>query len=84
MEETLQVLYDDCNIYNILGTEIRMYSDDTAYGWNVIADINGEYQYLGDDLVCIELAIWIWQIKYSRVLNDSDLAKIMKDNNILT
>ena len=78
----VEVLCDDCLMYNILGTEVKFYSDETSHGWNVIASINGEFQYLGNDIVALDLAVFLWERKYNRKLSDEDLAEVIRDNRI--
>lgn len=76
-------VYDDGVSYLVLDSEVKFYADETAYGWNVVAEYYGNYHYLGDDRVSLQLAIEFWEERHKRFLSDEELKQIMEDNHII-
>jgi len=76
----MTVLVDDSISYNILGSKVSFFIEDTAYGNNVVAEYNDQYYYWGDEIANIELAIIFWQEQNNRMLSQAELQQIMKDN----
>lgn len=79
-----EIVFKDSNyiIFNVLGDEIGMIFDQTDYGRNTIAEVNGIFYYLGDEPPNLESAMFVWQDIYDRDLSVEELDKVLSDNNI--
>lgn len=77
------IVYDDSLSYRILGSEVKFYSNETAYGWNVVAEHNNSYYYLGNQAVGIQLAVFFWQEQYGKEFSQEELKQIMQDNHVI-
>jgi hypothetical protein len=77
------IVYDDGISYRILDSEVKFYADETAYGWNVVADYNKSYYNLGNESVGIELAVSFWQNQNNKMLSQDELKQIMTDNQLI-
>jgi hypothetical protein len=76
------IVYKDYVSYLILGKEVNLISDETSYGLNTVAEIEGEYHYLGEEPVSLQAAIFAWQKINGRFLEDNELVQILKDNSL--
>jgi len=72
------IVYETGVSYRLLDSEVTFYSDETAYGWNVVAEYYDIYHNLGNESVTLELAINFWQEHNHRTLTPEEL--IMEDN----
>lgn len=74
--------YNDIKIYQIKDTQVGMFSSETAYGWQTIAEVNQQYYYLGDQLFNIATAIVLWENLNNVILNPEEVEKVMLDNSM--
>jgi hypothetical protein len=77
------IVHDDGISYRIFDSEVKFYADDTAYGWNVVAEYNNNYYHLGSESVGIELAVSFWQNQNDKILSQDELKQIMIDNQLI-
>lgn len=75
--------YDGGISYRIFDSEVKFYADETAYGWNVVAEYNDNLFYLGNESVGIELAVTFWQDQNEKLLSQDELKQIMIDNQLI-
>jgi hypothetical protein len=78
------IVYKDYVVFIILGEEIILYSDDTCYGRNTVAEINGNYHYLDSEPPTITSAIYAWQEFYNKELTSEELHKVMVENKLIS
>ena len=83
MNETGDILYSDYITYLVMGQEVNMFSDETDYGLSTVAEINGQYFYLGKCLSNIHNAILAWQDANDRDITQQELSQVLLDNGIL-
>lgn len=74
----------DCMSFTIMGEEVNLISDETAYGRNTIAEIGNLYHYLGDENSSIATAIFAWQEVKGRELTEEELRQIMLENHLIS
>lgn len=78
------IVYKDYVVFTVLGEEINLISSETAYGRSTVAEINGQYHYLDDELPTIASAIFAWQELNNRDLTTEELHQIMVDNKLIS
>lgn len=77
------VVFKDYILFNILGLYIYYFSDETSYGLNTVAEVNGQLYYAGAEYPSISNAIFLWQEINNKELNDEELRKVFVDNKII-
>lgn len=77
------IVHDDGISYRIFDSEVKFYADETAYGWNVVAEFNDKYYNLGNESVGIELAVSFWQEQNDKILSQDELKQIMISNQLI-
>ena len=78
------IVYRDCTTFTVLGGKIHLYSEDLQHGRNTVAEINGHFHYLGDELPNIAGAIYAWQDVNGRDLTNEELRQVFVDNNLIS
>lgn len=78
------IVYKDYVVFTIMEQEITLYSDETAYGRNTVAEINGSYHYLDSEPSSISSAIFAWQELYNKELTGEELHQVMVDNKLIS
>lgn len=78
------IVYKDYVTFVILGEEINLISDETDYGRNTVAEINGGFHYLGDEPANVASAVFAWQEVYGRDLSPEELRQILIDNHLIS
>lgn len=78
------IVYKNYVVFTILGEEINLISDETSYGRNTVAEIDGHYHYLDNELPTVASAIFAWQEYYNRDLTNEELRKVMVDNHLIS
>jgi hypothetical protein len=76
------IVYKDYVVYTILGEEVTLYSDETSYGRNTVAEIDDNYYYLGSEPLSIGTAIIAWQDYYNKLLTDEEFRKVIMENQL--
>ncbi len=77
------IVSDDGIPYKVLGSELKFYADETAYGWNVVVEYNEKYHYLGSEPINIQVAVSFWQEQNNRMLSQDELKQVMLDNHLI-
>jgi hypothetical protein len=79
------IVYKDYLTFTVMGEEINLFSDeDTDYGRNTVAEINGGFHYLGDEPPGVSAAIFAWQEVYNRELSSEELHQVLVDNHLIS
>jgi hypothetical protein len=78
------IVYKDYVVFTVLGEEIALISSETAYGQSTVAEINGQYHYLDNELPTIASAIFAWQELNNRDLTSDELHQVMTDNKLIS
>lgn len=78
------IVYKDYIVFTVLGEEIALISSETAYGQSTVAEINGQYHYLDNELPTIASAIFAWQELNNRDLTSEELHQVMVDNQLIS
>lgn len=78
------IVYKDYVTFVILGEEINLISDETDYGRNTVAEIDGGFHYLGDEPANVASAVFAWQEVYGRDLSPEELRQVMVDNHLIS
>lgn len=74
------IVYNTAVIYHVCGTPIELFSDETAYGWSVVAEVNNLYHYLGNQLMNLHTAIHLWQQLNNRILSQEEFELVLIEN----
>jgi hypothetical protein len=77
-------VYKNYVVFTILGEEINIISDETCYGRSTIAEIDGHYHYLDNELPTVASAIFAYQEVYNRDLTNEELRQVMVDNKLIS
>ncbi len=78
------IVYKDYVVFTILGEEIILYSDETSYGRNTIAEINGNLHYMDSESPTVSTAIYAWQEFYNKDLTNEELHQVMIENRLIS
>jgi len=78
------LIFKDCITYQILEKEITIFSDETAYGRNTVAEIDNYYIYWGAEPWTISTAILSYERHYNRELMPAELRQVLLDNNFIS
>lgn len=78
------IVYKDYVVFTVLGEEIALISSETAYGQSTVAEINGQYHYLDNELPTVASAIFAWQELNNRDLTSDELHQVMMDNKLIS
>lgn len=70
--------------FSIMGSDVSLFSSETAYGWQTCAEISSNfadkvihnYHYLGDMFINIETAILAWQELNNRLLTQAEITEV--------
>jgi hypothetical protein len=77
------IIRDDCIVFQILDTIIRLYSEKLDYGVNTVAELDDKFYYLGSELPTIGSAIFAWEYINNRSLTEVEFKQVLMNNNIL-
>ena len=55
------IVHKDYTTFNVLGTEINLYSNETVYGLSTVAEMPDRLHYLGNETPNIVAAVFAWQ-----------------------
>lgn len=67
------IVYSNYLSFKILGKNINIFSEDTDYGRNTIAEVDDIYHYLGDVEPTVETAIALWQKLNGKELSEDEM-----------
>ena len=77
-------MYNKYSIYYILDEEIAISSEEVNGFRNAVAEIKGNFYYLGNESDGISSAIFAWQEVNGRELTGDELHQVMVDNHLLS
>lgn len=77
-------VYTDYQVFKILGEEVNIISDETAYGRNTVVEMKKVFHYMGDEFPGVAAAIYAWQEVNGRDLTNEELHQILEDNKLLS
>jgi hypothetical protein len=78
------IVYKNYQVFNLLGEELNIISDETVYGRNTVVEINNIYHHMGDEFPGVAAAIYAWQEVNGRDLTNEELHLILEDNKLLS
>lgn len=78
------IVYKNYQAFNLLGEEIVIISDETAYGRNTVVEIDRVLHHMGDEFPGVAAAIYAWQEVNGRDLTNEELHQILEDNSLLS
>jgi hypothetical protein len=78
------LVYKNYLVFKILGEEVNIISDETAYGRNTVVEMKNVYHYMGEEFPGVAAAIFAWQEVNGRDLTNEELHQIMSDNNFIS
>lgn len=74
--------YNTTIAYHVMGLKIELFSDQTAYGWSAIAEVNNEYYRLGDRLINLQTAVHVWELINNKKLSPEEVELIAIENGL--
>jgi len=78
------IVYKDYMTFTVMGKEIHLISDETAYGRNTVVEIDGHFQYMDNEPPNVATAIFAWQEVNGRDLTSEELRQVMVDNHLIS
>ncbi len=78
------IVYKNYQAFQVLGEELIIISDETAYGRNTVVEIDNIYHHMGDEFPGVAAAIYAWQEVKGRDLTNEELHLILEDNKLLS
>lgn len=73
-----------CMTFKVLGEELTVISDETAYGRNTVVEIKNRFHYMADEPPNVATAIFAWQEVNGRELTSEELRQVMEDNHLVS
>jgi hypothetical protein len=70
--------------FQVMGEELAIVSDETAYGRNTVVEIKNRYHYMGDEPPNVATAVFAWQEVNDRELTSEELHRVMVDNHLVS
>jgi hypothetical protein len=70
--------------FKVMGEDLAIISDETAYGKNTVVEIKNRYYYMGDEPSNVATAIFAWQEVNGRELTSEELRQVMVDNHFVS
>ncbi len=74
----------ECITFKIVKDTVYLYSEDTCYGLNTVADVNNNLYYLGNRPANLNNAIIAWQLINKVILNEDQLRQVSIDNKLMS
>ena len=78
------LVYKDYLTFTVMGQNINLVSDETAYGRNTVVEINGHYHYMADEPPNVATVVFAWQEVNGRDLTNEELRQVMVDNHFIS
>lgn len=82
--ESPVIVHRDYTTFSILGQEINIYSEDLGHVRNTVAEMNGNFHYLGDEVPNVGSAVFAWQDVNGRDLTEDELRQVLIDNRLIS
>lgn len=74
-------VFDNSTRFSILGEDLHLFSSNTSYGWQTVAEFHSNYYYLGDQYINVETAINCWQEINGFQLTAEEIQYIVDEND---
>lgn len=78
------IVHKDYATFSILGQDINIFSEDLGHVRNTVAEIEGNFHYLGDEIPNVGSAVFAWQDVYGRDLTEDELRQVLVDNRLIS
>lgn len=78
------IVHKDYATFSILGQDINIFSEDLGHVRNTVAEIEGNFHYLGDEVPNVGSAVFAWQDVYGRDLTEDELRQVLVDNRLIS
>lgn len=78
------IVYKDYIVFNVMGQEINLISDEIYCGRNTVIEVNDQYHYVGSEPPTIATAIFAWQRLNNQKLTTEELKQVMLDNHLIS
>jgi hypothetical protein len=78
-----EVVYRDGQSFKILDSDIVLYSEKMAYGYNTVAELDGKLHYLGGEFSNLTTAIFAWEYIHGRLLTKEEMRQVLVEHNII-
>lgn len=78
------IVYKNYQVVKILGEEVNVISDETAYGRSTVVEIDRVFHHMGEEFPGVAAAIYAWQEVKGRDLTNEELHQILEDNSLLS
>lgn len=78
------IVYKNYQVVKILGEEVNVISDETAYGRSTVVEIDRVFHHMGEEFPGVAAAIYAWQEVNGRDLTNEELHQILEDNKVLS
>lgn len=76
------LVYKDYVTFKVMGEEINLISDETAYGRNTVAELDKRFYQMGDELPNVATAVFAWQEVNGRDLTSEEIHQVMVENGL--
>jgi hypothetical protein len=78
------IVYKDYLTFTLMGKEINLISNETAYGLSTVVEIDGHYHYMDNEPPNVATAVFAWQEVNGRDLTNEELRQVMVDNKLIS
>ncbi len=78
------IVYKDYVTFTVMGKEINLISNETAYGRSTVAELDNRFHYMDDEPPNVATAIFAWQEVNGRDLTNEEIRQVMVDNNLIS
>jgi hypothetical protein len=78
------IVYKNYVTFTVMGKEINLMSEDLEHYRNTVAEVDGQYHYMGPEGNSIATAIFAWQEVNGMELTNEELKQTMIDNHLIS
>lgn len=78
------LVYKDYLTFTVMGKQINVISNETAYGRSTVVEIEDRYHYMDSEPPNVATAIFAWQEVNGRDLTSEEFRQAMEDNHIIS
>jgi hypothetical protein len=80
----IMIVHKDYITFSVLGKEINIFSEDLGHSRNTVAEMDGNFHYLGDEVPNVGSAVFAWQDVNGRDLTEDELRQVLIDNRLIS
>lgn len=77
-----EVIRKDFVSFRMLKESVNLYSEELFFGRNTVAELNGQFYYMGGEAPSLSSAIFAWQEVHNRLLSSEELKEVLHDNRL--